>query len=650
MKQATITYIKMTNWRTRNRVVELGGCSAHILGRNKTGKSSVLDGFLWCLFGSDAQNRSNYHLFDDRVEQTHENAVPAEIEVGLNFDGNQVVFRRVATQGWVRRRGTDTYERSGSDSYSYFVDGIERSAKQYTEDLETFFGIPAEKLRVILNPSYFLSLNWQDQRRLLGDIIGEVKKEDFQEDYSAVFKELERYSISEIKEKYRGLLNPEKEALKGIPLKIEALTEQIPDVSAIPEAKRRIAAIDEEIRQIDTLLTDKAKVADEYLHKQMAEAREIAALEAELEGLKRDFYAQKSPELIDAEKELADAKSNNAAIERQMSSDEREKATLTTTLGNLRADLVRRNNVDASLKRDLASNKEREFVEGRCAYCGQPFPADKLNEARLKFNDEKQREHDEIVRKGKENKAGINADNENIAISEKRLAELEAKVYTPIQIQPIMEKIARISSLKPKFEESSIFAGKVAEIEEKRAKMTQVPPTSDPTLVAKRDELRKERDEQLHIVALEKTKESIEASIERLQKENKDTAISAAQHEGFLKLIASYEKDKAQIIRQKVSSLFSYCTVQMEAVDKSGNIVPTCVITDSNGVSALVTNLEARVNCQIDIARAFAKFYEYNTPVFIDNSESINEENMPSLPCQTIVMKVTDTSFNVVLD
>lgn len=650
MKQVTINYIKMTNWRTRNRQIDLNGRNARLLGRNKSGKSSVLDGFLWCLFGSDQQNRSNYHLFDDRVEQTHENAVPAEIELSLKFESGDVVFRRVATQGWVRKRGTDTYERSGSDNYSYFVDGIERSAKQYAEDIETFFGIPMEKLKIILNPSYFLSLNWQDQRRLLGDIIGEVREEDFAEDYSAIFKELERYSISEVKEKYKSLLNPEKEALKTIPLKIEALSDQIPDTSGTEAARVRIGEIEEEIHKIDSLLTDKAKAADDFLKKSMEEAREISALEAELEGLRRDFYSQKSPEVEAAEKELADANAHNASLAREMRERDSERARAEVALSSAKTELEIRLTTNDNLKQELARNKAKEFTADRCAYCGQPLPEDKIVEAKLKFNEAKNREHDEIVARGKENKKCIEMLRATVAEKEANIADLDAKTFAPIPIQPIEAKLARISSAKPKFEQSSVFAGKVAEIEEKRAKMTKVPSTSDPELVARKEELRRERDAQLRILELEASKKRLEDAIERLREDNKETAIAAAQHEGFLKLIASYEKDKAQIIRQRVSSLFSYCSVQMETVDKSGNTVPTCVIMDANGVSALVTNLEARVNCQIDIARAFAKYYGCDVPVFIDNSESINEENMPSLPCQTVIMRVTDSQFNVSLE
>lgn len=650
MKQVTINYIKMTNWRTRNRQIELNGRNAYITGRNKSGKSSVLDGFLWCLFGSDQQNRSNYHLFDDRLEQTHENAVPAEIELSLKFESGNVIFRRVATQGWVRRRGTDTYERSGSDNYSYFVDGIERSAKQYAEDIEAFFGIPMEKLKIILNPSYFLSLNWQEQRRLLGDIIGEVKAEDFTEDYSAIFHELERYSISEVKEKYKSLLNPEKEALKSIPLKIEALSDQIPDTSGTDAARARIGEIEEEIRKIDSLLTDKAKAADDFLKKSMEEAREISTLEAELEGLRHAFSSQKSPEEMDVEKELTDANSHNASLAREQKECNRERASESFLLANSTKELQKRLAIDSDLRQELARNKAKEFAADRCAYCGQLLPEDKVVEAKLKFNEAKRAEHDEIVARGKENKKYIEMLRATIAEKEANIASLDAKTFELIPIQPIEAKLARISSLKPKFEESSIFAGKVAEIEEKRARMTKVPSTSDPELVAKKEELRRERDEQLNIMGLESLKEKLEAAIEQLRKEAKVTAIAAAVHEGFLKLITSYEKDKAQIIRQRVSSLFSYCTVQMETMDKSGNVVPTCVITDANGVSALVTNLEARVNCQVDISRAFAKYYGCDVPIFIDNSESINEENMPTLPCQTIVMRVADTSFNISLN
>ena len=158
MRTVKLNRLTLTNWRGQTKTISPNGDSVVISGKNHSGKSSVMNAFLWCVLGTDHLDRANYLLFDNTIEQTHDNAVPAEVEMELMVDDMNITLKRVATQGWVRRRGTDTYERSGSDNYSFFVDGIERSATQYKADIEEFFGVSTEKLKIILNLNYFLSL------------------------------------------------------------------------------------------------------------------------------------------------------------------------------------------------------------------------------------------------------------------------------------------------------------------------------------------------------------------------------------------------------------------------------------------------------------------------------------------------------------
>ena len=41
---------------------EPGGNDAEILGENASGKSTIVDGFMWLLFGKDSQNKADFHI------------------------------------------------------------------------------------------------------------------------------------------------------------------------------------------------------------------------------------------------------------------------------------------------------------------------------------------------------------------------------------------------------------------------------------------------------------------------------------------------------------------------------------------------------------------------------------------------------------
>ena len=134
MRKIKLKSLSLVNWRAQSREVVFDGNNAEIHGRNKEGKSTVFNAFLWLLTGYDEYDRSNYNLFDNKVEQTYENAVPASVEGVFDIDSNEYTFKKVAKQGWTRPRNKTDYERKGSDDYSFFVDGRDRETKPITKE------------------------------------------------------------------------------------------------------------------------------------------------------------------------------------------------------------------------------------------------------------------------------------------------------------------------------------------------------------------------------------------------------------------------------------------------------------------------------------------------------------------------------------
>lgn len=189
MKEVQIKKLSIENWRAQNKSIYFIGNITEIKGRNESGKSSVMNAFLWLLTGYDEEDRLNYNLFDNTVEQTYENAVPASVEAVLDIDGYEYTFKKSAKQGWSRPRGKSEYERKGTDDYTFYTDGIEVSATQYKSQIESLLA-PIDKLKIMLNLRYFLMLDWKDMRKQLEAIVGEIESSDFKGDYSVILQDL----------------------------------------------------------------------------------------------------------------------------------------------------------------------------------------------------------------------------------------------------------------------------------------------------------------------------------------------------------------------------------------------------------------------------------------------------------------------------
>lgn len=649
MRTVTIKTISLKNWRGQTRSVDLDSKSAVISGTNHSGKSSVMNAFLWLVLGTDNMDRSNYLLFDNTIEQTHDNAVPAEVEAEIVIDGNPMSIKRVATQGWVRRRGSDVYERSGSDNYAFFVDGIERSATQYKADMEEFFGAPTERLKIILNLNYFLGLKWDVQRKHLGDIIGEVTIEDLGDKYAEIFDALKRYSIEDLKQKYKSQLKPAKEQLEKLPVAIETLENNLVSLDGVEEAKANIQKLKDEIALVDIQIADKAKAVEVFANKRMEELKTIARKEEALfnDGVNYRREKNDNPELVAIIGKIGRIEKANANIEAQKLKDLMEIKSIDNRISSLTKQCMAYSDKDKQLKEEIKEVKAREFTDDKCPFCGQELPSDKLAEAKKRFNEKKNADRENIKAVGASNKELWRDALDQIEGLKKQKESLVSKTYEPESTETLEKQKKAILDSIPDFEQTVQYAAAADEITALKANLTVVPAPDDRELKEKKAELQQTIVSESEKLGVTRIRENQLVAIQQHKDELKAASVEAAKLEGTLNLITKFERDKAEVIRQRVNRLFKYCDVQMETLDKSGLPVATCIINDKGGVDARVTNTASSYNCRIDIASAFARFYGVNLPLFVDNAEAVNDFCLLETDCQTIELKVSEKPFTV---
>ena len=256
MKKVAIKTLLLDHWRAQNRAVRFAQ-DTHIKGDNRQGKSSVVNAILWLLTGSDEYDRTNYNLFDITVEQTYENAVPASVEAVFDIDGNEYTFKKVAKQGWARTRGSSTYERKGTDTYQFYVDGIEVSATNYKETVESLFA-PIDKLKIMLNIRYFLMLDWKDMRKQLEFLVGEIKESDFKGDYGEIEADLKKYTTEQLKTAYRSQKREITKTTESLPQTIETLKRNLPDMSGVDESGKVVEECNAELDKLMNEMQGKA--------------------------------------------------------------------------------------------------------------------------------------------------------------------------------------------------------------------------------------------------------------------------------------------------------------------------------------------------------------------------------------------------------
>ena len=645
MKEVQIKKMSIENWRAQNKSIEFIGNITEIKGRNESGKSSVMNAFLWLLTGYDEEDRLNYNLFDNTVPQTYENAIPASVEAVFEVNGNEYTFKKTAKQGWSRARGNSEYTRKGTDDYSFFADGIEVSATQYKSQIESLFA-PIDKLKIMLNLRYFLMLDWKEMRKQLEAMVGELESSDFKGDYSTILHDLIKYTPDELKSLYKARMKPMKASIDSLPVTIETMQANLPDLTEVEEARKAIDEAKQQIADIDEKIVGAGDFAKPYIDRRNAELAEISKLKEDYANCEAAYNSKFDEEVLKITKEIRDVDSYNADIDKANKKAESDKENAKKELENMTDLLSGLQKRHEELTEQNKECKARVFTGEKCAYCGQELPEDKLEEARKHFNEQKEKDHEYIVSQGKSNK-------EYLERTLKCIENLKAEIEKTLEVrekkskEELEAKLGDIRASFVQYGKTTEGEAKLSVIEEKLANLTVIPQQDNSALLNMKRGLLDEIEINSKKLGLKDEYDKQVEKIKALQEELKNNSIEIAKLEGKLAKVKEYEEEKAKIISDRVNGKFEYVQIEMSETNKSGDIVPACVIKDNKGVNALVTNNASRVLCGIDIAIAFQNFYGLSLPLFIDDYELFSEDNQPNVNRQVIRLIVRNCPFQV---
>ena len=651
MKTITLKKLTLQDWRAQNKVVEFTD-NTEIRGYNKSGKSSVYNAFLWLLTGCDDMDRSNYNLFDSTIVQTHDTSKIASVEGVFEIDGVEYTLKRTAEIGWTRKKGRDEWERKGSDNYKFYIDHIERNAGDYKKTIEDLFA-PIDKLKIMLNLQYFLKLDWKDMRHNLQDMVGEISMDDFKGDYSDILNDLRKYSPEEVKVSYKARIKPLKENVGKhgddgkLGIEISTLQSNLPKIEDLTEVQQEIDDAKSQIEMIDKQLLGSSESLQKFIDKRNEELAKIGELESEYNKRKIECEANYRNERSNINEEIGKIAFINTEISRE---NEKNKQTIANAKESLKLSNTKLKKLNEYREQLLKQNEEvksMQFTDDTCAFCGQKLTEDKLEEAKAKFNANKEAKHKSIVAEGK-------ANNVKIKQCEKEIEELQAIIEKGYEEKPLKDKSeleAKLRNLELEFVPyGQTIEGKekMAVITDMKANLTIIPSQDNAALLNMKKSLMQDIETLSKKLGLKDEYDKQMDVIKRKQKELKDSAVELAKLEGMLSKVNVYEREKASIISDRVNGKFDYIQVEMTEVNKSGELVDTCKILDADGVSASSTNFASQVRCGIDISTAFCKFYGINLPIFIDFAESICEDNYPDTDRQTIKLIVDECKFNVI--
>ena len=677
MKIVKIKSITLNNYRCFNGEREFHadfGQKTRISGKNGSGKSTVKNAAMEVLTGKNADGTQTDNV-RPIVDGQEVEGVDVERTVVLDIDGKETEIKKVTKQKRERVDGVMQYV-PGSNVNSYTVDGISFNQKKLDEFISENI-CPPETLLACCNPNAFLSLkSTTDMRAFLEKMAG-FDLNEYIKSLGAEFTEVEEitrgHSIEAVAKTLNKQLTDQKKATTKAETewkyeKAKAVDSGEDDITRLTEQKvsyeNQIAILDEQEKSLDDVMA---------------------------------AYDQKSKDILDLKFEQSEImrKANEGLVQQRKALDneifsmEQDKKSAENDLRMSEMDLKHANmGVDrhtAEVKKaqeDWKSYSEREYPEEAlerikaeqfdessliCPTCGQDLPVEQAEKIRSEFEQKKakriadeenvktsfyeakDKKLTEITESGNKAAADLKEAKKAQAEAERKVTELKQKI-TSLAME-IQKKQMELSKLPESVDlsDNAEYQKISAKIEQAEAALREMNNGSE-----QRREITEKRNGYIRECAkidaeinnIQRKKQAHEEEVDKLYQAFRESSQKEAYIQRKKDILKNFSIKKNERIASMINPVFGEFQFEFLEFTQDGNPVETCRMM-SNGIEYRDMNHSKKILVQADLLRGFQELSELNLFVFIDDTESVNDENLPDMDRQMILLKVTDTDLKV---
>lgn len=669
-----ISRLSMTNFKCfREKELNLDEDIITIRGRNGAGKTTIADAILFCLFGKNSEGQSDLELFKTRENGQVVHNLDCSVEIRLALfrkeDGaeNQTItLRRSIKEVWIKKRGSEESVFK-NNTVEYFVNGESYTKSDYEKYITSL--VDERVFRAITNPNYFPSLKWQDQRKFLTAMVGDIVPEevanteelaklvmsldDTNVDVEAYLKHL-KYQIKQIKDK-----------LDKIPVRLEEQNKALPEKYDWNDLQEQIDEVKHEINANESKANELkngngADVKRKELTNQISEttvAIDKIRLQAQEEcnKIKADIQQKINQHSLKFNEEL----NNQKLMEQTIEADKRLIERCEQTMKECDEELERLRQAWPNRKFEFDSNMEI------CPTCGQPLPPELLNERKSRLRDNFNKELEAEKQSLRDKAAKLKQTKTD---AEKELETTKQKLVTDTtSLGVIKEAINTIFSEKAKLEKQQIptieqylmnpefaqYAALEKQLKELKSALDSVTDSVDTTeeladLADKRTKLEQTLSEKQQQLATRQQYDKILALIVGIKEEQKDLVKQLSELEKKEDVARQYQFRQNQLLEERINKHFSLVQWKLfRTVNNGGDSFeePFCECYVNGIPYHAGLNQACRLNAGLDICEALCRFYKVSAPIVIDNAES--NLNIFQTTGQQIRLQVCDTDLTI---
>lgn len=632
--------------------------SINVAGDNGTGKTTLYDAFLWCMFGKDSTDKTKFDWkpLDSDNKEIHN--LETEVEVELSIDGGKKTLTRMVSENWAKTRGQAVSEFKGHNTL-YKMDGIQIKQKEYKAYLDQLIG--EDTFRMLTNLTYFPeTLKWEERRKVLIELAGDVSTEDIiksNQELKPIYSLLAERSLEDNVKLTKQSMASINKQIKDIPHRIDEVDRSLPDISKL-NAKELKASMATKQNQINSKRDEISSIKNGASGAKIKE--QISNLKLHYAELDREYSKQLESDLEELIEKKQVTQEELSTLKLKFNEFERLETNINWDKQQCDREINQLTNANAEARVRYSEIQEREmpsFDEHAlsCPTCGQDFTQDKSLEIQAnydketaEFNTQKSKQLEAIVSAGQSNNKAIEKlkeeivelDKESEALAEEKAKHTEKVKEKEKEVADLGESIERErKSLNPfdATEEAAALMKEVVklisdldnielnQVEQTKSLETQVSELSQSEYAIRND-----------LMLFDQYDKQIARRTELIAEEQ-TLSLEYGKLEQRLFLLEEFVKTRVDLLTDTINSKFKLVKFKLFETAINGGIQEVCEPTVNGANYSTGLNNAARINTGLDIINTLMEHYDKRVPVFIDNAESINE----ILPIETQLITLT---------
>lgn len=595
-----------------------------ISGGNETGKSTIYDAYLWCLFGVTNRPDTTVQTLDNNNNVIHKLETSVSLVINYNDERDIKIERRLSE----RYKAENTVEEKFlGTTQTRLIDDVPYSVSAFRDKLNSLCNF--DDWFLLSNVNIFWSYKVDERRRILMSLAGEINESELMQNYPAVYRGvmIEKKELSEMLKQQNTTRKKANDELQTIPAKVQAqdALKIIDDFDVVEDDKKKI---DLQLADIDAALqgvvTNTAE-QQEYENKLATENNKYNKVREQWQTNHFQMVNEAFKNVTAASESLHEA----------------------TRLQKEHSDIYVKNKTKISeltiefnrLMQQWKDVNEKEFNFAQtdvCPVCGRPY-TDKM----------KEQEYENAVNEFNSHKSNKLTEIQNKATEiHNQITVLKGLVNTYLQVTSVSDN----NNIKTQQETYNNLVKKRSELQSQTWEQSSEKANADASLQAivatkplpvvdstheenkrKKKELTNKRDDLIKRLSGRDNNKRIEEEKVKLDKRSRELAQIVADCNEVIRQIKEYKKNKIAVVESKVNSFFSLIRWKFyEQNITNDDEKEICKAIDRNGVDYNSTNDGTVINMGIDIINGISKAKDIYVPLFVDRKESV-EHALPSI-------------------